>query len=628
MSHENAEMERGVAQVLANFVPGDLFDYGRRGITMQVDDWHEQQMEVDQRRIANHIQGRVSSYRNGHTPPWSELDSARIDVFRPQKVFGEIFPTTMVCTRCQHVEYREHAQSFKHLRGRCGRSGCNGQLQQLSFVVTHECGEIFTIKPSPCDAHGFDDIRLNRGVPEDMRTWSFECGICRGRTGSLGVTCDACGEYVATAQPTNAGSVFYPQREVIVDIPHVGVEEDEIPYGEEWARILMAAHIRDIDLETKGVTLEEVATSGLSEEEVLEDLIEEFGEETVEENKEMLLKARMGNTPTRGQVVAQNRDRVILPAERGEMDAGQAYTAISHELFTFLRATRGYEGGSMKASVEERHPTPRSLDSFLGEDVFIQKYPQAKLYRQKLDCIHVTDAWIVDNFPLLNTVFGYTRASADASETTLRAFEHPYSLDALTVWGDRSPSEAIILELNRAAIIDWLDENGYLAEVETPDVDDDADLKRWFLEHIDNTQVQNPFAPIDDELTRVVYRLVHSASHSLMGTASEQCGLSTDSISELLLPTVPAIVLYAQSMEHFALGGMFTLFKTRIHPWIDDAIDHAERCIYDPACLEDEDGAACHACLHVSEFTCEFFNGALDRGLLVGNEEHTAFWDV
>jgi hypothetical protein len=495
-------------------------------------------------------------------------------------------------------------------------------------VVTHECGEIYTIQPSPCNAHDFQDIRLNRGIPEDMRTWSFECGICRQRTGSLTAYCDICDERISAAQPTNAGSVFYPQREVIVDIPHVGVREGEIPYGEAWTRILMATHLGDVDLGKTGVTLEEIATSGESEEEILEDLIEEFGEEEVEENKEMLLKARMGGAPTRGKVVTQNKDRVSLPLERGPEDAGPAYTAVSHELFTFLRSTNGYEGDSMRETVAERHPTPRNLSEFIDDEEFCEKYPQAKLYREKLDRIHVRDAWVVDNFPLLNTVFGYTRASPDAQETSLRQFDHPYGLDALTVWGDRTPSEAIVLELDRAAIVRWLHDNGYLEDAQMPDLDEESDLKRWFLANVDNTQVQNPFTPIEDETTEMVYRLVHSASHSLMGTASEQCGLDTDSISELLLPTVPAIVLYAQSMEHFALGGMFTLFKTRIHPWVDDAIDHAERCIYDPACLEDEGGAACHACLHVSEFTCEYFNGALDRGLLVGNETHTPFWDV
>ncbi len=627
MSHENAEMERGVAQVLANFVPGDLFDYGRYGITMMVDEWHHQEMDVDSRRVANHIEGRVTSFRNGNRPPWSELDDARIDVFRPQQVYGEIFPTTMVCKRCDHVEYRDSAKSFQYTNGYCTRGSCNGQLQQLSFVATHECGEIFTLTPSGCGAHGFDDIRLNRGVPEDMRTWSFECGICHQRTGDLTAHCERCDERVRSAQPTNAGSVFYPQREVIVDIPHVGVKENEIPYGEEWTRILMAAHLGDIDLTEKDVTLEDIAINDETEEEVLEDLYDQFGEEWVEENKEQALQIAMGNSPSRGTVVAQNRDRVELPAE-GTDEIGSAYTAVAHELFTFLRATRGYEGSSMREEVQERHPTPRSLSEFADNDEFVEKYPQAKLYREKLERINVSNAWVVDNFPLLNTVFGYTRDSPDASETTLRAFEHPYNLDALTVWGDRSPSEAIILELDRAAIVDWLVENDYLDESTAPDTDDDAELKRWFLNNFDNTETQNPFTPIEDEITDVVYRLVHSSSHSLMKTASEQCGLGADSISELLLPSVPAIVLYAQSMEHFALGGMFTLFKSRIHPWIDDAVDHASRCIYDPACIDDDEGAACHACLHISEFTCEYYNGALDRELLIGGGEHTPFWDV
>jgi hypothetical protein len=113
-----------------------------------------------------------------------------------------------------------------------------------------------------------------------------------------------------------------------------------------------------------------------------------------------------------------------------------------------------------------------------------------------------------------------------------------------------------------------------------------------------------------------------------MNTASNQCGLDSDSISEMLLPTVPAIVLYAKSTEHFALGGMFTLFKTRLDKWIREAKAHASRCIYDPACLKGEDEAACHACMHVSEFTCDFYNNALDRRMLVGDGNNPPpFWN-
>jgi len=48
--------------------------------------------------------------------------------------------------------------------------------------------------------------------------------------------------------------------------------------------------------------------------------------------------------------------------------------------------------------------------------------------------------------------------------------------------------------------------------------------------------------------------------------------LDSNSISEYVMPSIPAIFLYASSTEHFSLGGMHTLFKTRIHPWVDETI--------------------------------------------------------
>jgi hypothetical protein len=66
-----------------------------------------------------------------------------------------------------------------------------------------------------------------------------------------------------------------------------------------------------------------------------------------------------------------------------------------------------------------------------------------------------------------------------------------------------------------------------------------------------------------------------------------------------------------------------------MHPWIDHAVEQSRRCIYDPACRNDQDGAACHACLHLSEFSCEHFNGELDRRVLLDLDEgRTGFWDL
>ncbi|RLM48669.1 hypothetical protein DVK06_17590, partial [Halorubrum sp. Atlit-28R] len=41
---------------------------------------------------------------------------------------------------------------------------------------------------------------------------------------------------------------------------------------------------------------------------------------------------------------------------------------------------------------------------------------------------------------------------------------------------------------------------------------------------------------------------------------------------------------------------------------------------------EDPEGAACDACIHISETSCEYFNHALDRRLLEGGDGLVGFW--
>jgi hypothetical protein len=112
-----------------------------------------------------------------------------------------------------------------------------------------------------------------------------------------------------------------------------------------------------------------------------------------------------------------------------------------------------------------------------------------------------------------------------------------------------------------------------------------------------------------------------------MDAAPEQCGLSVGSLSERILPIVPAIVIYAASTESFSLGAMKTLFKTRLHPWLGDARSVAKQCILDPACREDPESAACDACIQVTLTSCEAMNRHLDRRLLTGSYNTVGFYD-
>lgn len=619
-----SEMERGIAQTMNTMAPGAVFSYARQGITMKVTDWRAEQLDIaDKDRIVDRVAGQIKPFRNSEQRPWLDFRDTEVDFRRVDHVEAEFFPRTVVCKICDAVAYRKSLKELRKTKGTCPRSDCGGQLQQLQFVLVHDCGAITNIKPSPCNTHDFDFLQLSRGSPEDLATWSFRCEAngC-DYNADLGGVCNGCGDYVGFPTPVEAGTVHYPQRDSFAEIPLVGVEKGDIPYGEPWTRVLMAAYLGEPDFRNDGIAPESVAAVPGMDDEELEGYINELGEENRDVILDMVKQMTPGEGYTRNTVVGINKESVSVPDER------TWHTLVGDQLFTYMRCTSGYVDDQADLDDMEDYPTSSSIEDYLAEEEFFQKHPEAKFYEQSLASIGVSGAWVVDNFPLLNILYGYTRDSPTAEETDLQPFEHPYDDDAVTIYGDRSPSEAIILELDRKRIVQWLLDNGSLIQPNAPDQNDEKALKKWFLETVDPREVQNPFTPIEDRLTEEIYRLIHSTSHALMSTASEQCGLDNDSISELILPNVPAIILYAESMEHFALGGMFTLFKTRINEWVTDTKDYVSDCIYDPACRQSSGSAACHACMHVAEFTCEYYNQTLDRNVLTGSDEIDGFWNL
>lgn len=50
-----------------------------------------------------------------------------------------------------------------------------------------------------------------------------------------------------------------------------------------------------------------------------------------------------------------------------------------------------------------------------------------------------------------------------------------------------------------------------------------------------------------------------------------------------------------------------------------NAIREARRCVYDPVCRDHEGN--CHACTHLAETSCRFFNLNLSRSFLFGGPD-------
>jgi hypothetical protein len=66
MSQSNeADMERGIAQVLYNFGPGNIFDFGKYDLVMKVAGFRTSRTEeLPTNRIASSIKSRARHFRN------------------------------------------------------------------------------------------------------------------------------------------------------------------------------------------------------------------------------------------------------------------------------------------------------------------------------------------------------------------------------------------------------------------------------------------------------------------------------------------------------------------------------------------------------------------------------------
>jgi len=125
------------------------------------------------------------------------------------------------------------------------------------------------------------------------------------------------------------------------------------------------------------------------------------------------------------------------------------------------------------------------------------------------------------------------------------------------------------------------------------------------------------------------YIALHTLSHLLIRTIALECGYSSASLSERIYSGQDraGILIYTAVPDaEGTLGGLVSLAEqeplTRI---MERARRDAMRCSSDPLCAERLPkypadflhGAACHACLFVSETTCERGNRFLDRRFVV-----------
>lgn len=126
--------------------------------------------------------------------------------------------------------------------------------------------------------------------------------------------------------------------------------------------------------------------------------------------------------------------------------------------------------------------------------------------------------------------------------------------------------------------------------------------------------------------------LLHTFAHAMIIEWSLDCGYSASALRERIYSDsgMAGILIYTATTDSAgSLGGLVAQGEPdKLARSVRSALSRAQWCSNDPLCMESEASgseslnlAACHACVLLSETSCESMNSFLDRGLMVGEPE-------
>ena len=251
----------------------------------------------------------------------------------------------------------------------------------------------------------------------------------------------------------------------------------------------------------------------------------------------------------------------------------------------------------------------------------------------------ITNMQVSCDIQIINCTYGYSRRVADPKNSTnkncrlkLNAYDRTRDGTANLVYGVKLDTEGILFEISQRKIVEWLYENNIISEEQLPDLDDDISVKKWFAQYV-HSDVISMFGEIDDseKITKNVFALLHSMSHAFMNAAGELSGLSSNSLTEIILVETASIFIYAQTSQGIPLGALSGMAESNYAYFLKKAFDEAKNCVFDPICTERDD-TACSACLIIPEISCNHFNAELGRKYLYSidgvDNPTVGFWEM
>ena len=554
---------RSGSQILFGFLPEQTVDL-RNGV-WKITEWVQPDRPgVDAPTLRRELRKQVAPWANtGHDGGYAQdlLRGVDVKILSLNKAMGvkvEPFPRWWRCSDCKRLRDKLTVNCI------CG----SPRRSQLAFVAYHDqCGAMKAPYIPICPQHG--QVRLvypGTATATDIR---FECPVCRTvlRKGFGFPQCE-CGRGRMVVNIHRAAAVFTPRTMAMINPPSLErVRRLNDAGGAAQALTWVLGGLAADTLEGAAGTVDSfrahLAAQGLSAA-----LINQLAATA-------LASGELRETVS----AADLPDKVRSAAEAEAVRIATALLESRTRLTHMVAAT--------------------SDASELGR-LYRGDYPRV------IAGCGFEEVELIDRFPVLTGVFGYTRGGSSPGDSRLVPYRDRSS-NAYVVYGEVGRTEALFFRLDPLQVLKWLRRRGHA-------IDAAADTATARLNLLRQAPVDEFAANTTNEAGREIVTLIHSYAHTIMRQIAVFAGVDRNSLSEFLVPGHLAFFIFAAAKGDFVLGGLQAVFETELHRFLETirGLDH--RCPLDPGCRRV--GAACVACLHVGEPSCRLFNQLLDRRVL------------
>jgi len=608
-------MTRGKQQILFNYLPGRTFDFDRSGTIAQIDSIHGvPNHELNLLLILDAIQRYASAWTNHRLAGiFHQPNPEQFVLIEPKKVYSKLFPKVLWCNNrnCGFVldfSNRElpNSRSCPHCK--------TGRLNQLRFVKVHQCGEIEPlIPPQVCKkCKTRNSFALDTRDSERIAGFVWTCMNCGDKSSVYGGYCKSCDWQTLTGETDSklrqmevkvhrAGDTYFTHYEILLNQPSSDIST--FLNIENWQAILaglflelpefIGKSIKDFIKDYRGTQQAQIS---ISENEIQQFREKGFTDEQIEQFIKMQNELQGVRKESEECKSPSNIYRIIVNT-----------TGVSKEIWE--------EAGQelLETVLISQSDNTTNLSSINDPN---QQQQSARLLVKELG---ISQLSLASDFPITHVSFGYSRLKYKPNECRLNAFPAVEDHEGkFPIFVDLVQADAIIVQLDVQRVWKWLELNGITPNLSHKFSDTERARKAYFVRLLSPAILRQTLTR-DNFEARMVFCLLHTMSHFYVRKAALLCGLDRTSLSEYILPRSLTFAIYCNHRFGATIGALSSLFEQSLPEWLGQIRDESRRCIYDPVCSNK--GGTCHACTHLAETSCRFFNLNLSRSFLFGGTD-------